>query len=172
MSVKPNRAVWYTEQVVGINTIKKTIKRMLGEANIEGYFMNHSLRRTWCTRLFQAGIDRKIVKEVSGQTSDAIDKYQLTSETQKVNVSKVLAKKPDKSDYEQIDENVVDCDKFRNIPLILSVKVNGKTACSCQKTYSSDASIGQNVADLIKGIVEANRLGKKMRIKIDIEVDN
>ena len=54
-----NPAQWYGEQVVGINSLKKVVKNLLGKANIDGYFTNHSLRRTGGSHLFQAGIDRK-----------------------------------------------------------------------------------------------------------------
>ena len=38
-----NPAQWYGEQVVGINSLKKVVKNLLGKANIDGYFMNHPL---------------------------------------------------------------------------------------------------------------------------------
>ena len=60
---RTNAVQWYGEQVIGINSLKKVVKNMLGRANIDGYFTNHSLRRTSGTRLFQAGVDCKIIKE-------------------------------------------------------------------------------------------------------------
>ena len=53
-------------------------------------FSNHSLHRTSTTRLFQAGVDRKIIKEFTGHASDAVDKYQVTSEAQKQEMSKII----------------------------------------------------------------------------------
>ena len=85
-----NPAQWYGEQVIGINSIKKVVRNLLGRANIEGYFMNHSLRRTGGSHLFQAGIERKIVKEFTGHVSDAIDSYQLTSDEQRQACSEVF----------------------------------------------------------------------------------
>ena len=76
---------------MGINSLKKVVKNLLGKANIEGYFTNHSLRRTGRSRLFQAGVEWKIVKKVMGHASDAIDSYQITSDKQKELCSKVLA---------------------------------------------------------------------------------
>ena len=67
---------------------------MMKTAEIEGYFTNHSARRTGSTRLFQAGVDRKLVKEATGHHSDAVDKYQLTSHEQRRHMSNILAKKP------------------------------------------------------------------------------
>ena len=77
-----------------MNSIYKVIKTMLSDARIDGYFTGHSLRRSGTTRLFQAGIDRNIVKEIMGHCSDAVDAYQVTSAEQKCNVSHVIAHKP------------------------------------------------------------------------------
>ena len=41
--------------------------------------------------MFQAGIDRKIVKEITGHASDALNKYEITSKAQKEHISKVLS---------------------------------------------------------------------------------
>ena len=43
---------------------------MLNNAKLNGFFTNHSLRCSGTTRLFQNGIDRKLVKESTGHTSD------------------------------------------------------------------------------------------------------
>ena len=87
---KPNPAQWYADQLVGRNSLTKVVKNMLKNCNLDGYFTNHSLRRTCATRLFQAGVDTKLVKEVTGHTSDAINKYQLTSNVQKEQVSTIV----------------------------------------------------------------------------------
>ena len=85
---KKTPSQWYGEQVVGCQTLSKVIKELMKAANIEGYFINHSAHSTGGTRLFQAGIDRKLVKEVTGHMSDAIDKYQVTSHQQQRAMSK------------------------------------------------------------------------------------
>ena len=51
---------------------------MLKNANLDGFFTNHSLHRSGTTRLFHAGIDKKIIREFTGHRSDAIDQYQVT----------------------------------------------------------------------------------------------
>ena len=68
-----------------MNTLHKVVGKMLKSAELDGYFTNHSLHRSGTSRLFQAGIDRKIVKEYTGHVSDAVDKYQITSAEQKKN---------------------------------------------------------------------------------------
>ena len=42
---------------------------MLKDAELDGYFTNHSLKRSSTTCLFQVGVDRKIVKEFTLHTS-------------------------------------------------------------------------------------------------------
>ena len=67
---------------------------MMKEANIEGFFTNHSLRHSGGTRLFRAGVDCKLVKEVTGHRSGAVDRYQITSHEQHEKMSKIIAKAP------------------------------------------------------------------------------
>ena len=64
---------------------------MLKSAQLDGYFTNHSLRRSSTTHLFQAGVDRKIIKEFTGHSSDAVDKYQITSNEQCKQLSAIIA---------------------------------------------------------------------------------
>ena len=40
--------------------------------------------------MFQAGIDRKIIKEFTGHVSDAVEKYQVTSDAPREHLSDVL----------------------------------------------------------------------------------
>ena len=64
------------------------------DAEFEGYFTNHSARRTGGTHLFRAGVDRKLVKEAMGYHSDAVDKYQVTSHEQRKAMSAILQNNP------------------------------------------------------------------------------
>ena len=66
---------WYSVQVVGQNSISKVVKKLMQDAGIQGFFTNHSARCTGGTHLFRAGVQRKLVKETTGHSSDAIDKY-------------------------------------------------------------------------------------------------
>ena len=56
---------------------------MLKNAKLDGFFSNHSLRRSSTTHLFQAGVGIKLVKEFTGHTSDAVDQHPLTSDKEK-----------------------------------------------------------------------------------------
>ena len=44
--VKTTPKLWYQEHVIGKNMISKVVKLMLRKAKIEGFFTNHSLRRS------------------------------------------------------------------------------------------------------------------------------
>ena len=77
---KPTPTRWYAGQVVGQNTLVKVIKTMLHDTRINGYFTGHLLRRSGTTRLFQAGVDSKLIKEISSHKSDAVDCYAITSD--------------------------------------------------------------------------------------------
>ena len=81
---------WYSTMPVGVNSVRKVIGKLLKDAGLDGYFTNHSLRRTCATRLFQAGTDVKLVKEVTGHISDAVHKYQSTSDQQRMQVSAII----------------------------------------------------------------------------------
>ena len=81
---------WFSTIPVGINTLRKTVSTLLKDAGLDGFFTNHSLRRTCATRLFQTGADTKLVKEITGHISDAVHKYQKTSIHQKMEVSKII----------------------------------------------------------------------------------
>ena len=87
---KTNQAQWYEVQPVGKNTLSKVVGKLLKSGNLDGYFTKHSLRHTSTTRLFQVGVDKKIIKEIIGHTSDVLVKYQVTSLQQKEVVSKIL----------------------------------------------------------------------------------
>ena len=85
-----NPRQWYEEQVVGCHTLTLVVKELLKSAKLDGHFTNHSLCRTGTTQLFQAGVDKKVIREYTGHRSDAINKYQITSGAQKEKVSSIL----------------------------------------------------------------------------------
>ena len=87
---KPNAAQWFGEQVVGHHTLTKVVGELLKSAHLDGYFTNHSLLSTSTTWLFRAGIDRRVITEFTGYSSDAVDNYQVTSKEQKKQISAVM----------------------------------------------------------------------------------
>ena len=81
---------WYGEQVVAINSLRKVVQTLLKDAKLNGYFTNHSLRRSGTTRLFHKGVDRKLIKEFTGHSSDAVDNYQVMSDDQRAQMSRII----------------------------------------------------------------------------------
>ena len=164
---KPGPNQWYGEQVVGSNTIGKVVKKLMQSAGIEGFFTNHSTRRTGGTRLFRAGVQRKLVKEATGHSSDAIDKYQITSDEQREMMSKIIAG--------DVPNNVREVESIRvespsapkasekEATIVMS---NSDVECKCRKREFDVAHIGE----LIKGIIEGQQSSDKTVIKIEIEI--
>lgn len=65
---KPRTDCWYKAKPVGHNVLS-SIVRKLCEGVGEGYFTNHSLRRTCATRLFQNGVDEQQIMSITGHRS-------------------------------------------------------------------------------------------------------
>ena len=161
---KPTPSQWYGEQVVGQATLAKTVKCLFEEADIAGYFTNHSCRRSGTTRLFQAGVDRKLFKEATGHRSDAVDCYAVTSEAQRQAMSKILCDNPVKNVTETV-----------SVPPIGS-KLESKAACEVkpEMSVSNDAVKSElttkNLGCIIDEIASKLDGNGKTTIKIQIEI--
>ena len=57
---------WYGEQVVGLNNLRKVTGKLLKSVKLDGFFTKHSPRRSGTNRLFQGGVDKKLIKEFAG----------------------------------------------------------------------------------------------------------
>ena len=160
---KTRPSQWYANQVVGQNTLGKVVKELMNAVEIEGFFTNHSLRRTGSTRLFQAGVDRKLIKEATGHTSDAVDAYQVTSDQQREAMSKIIA-------GPKAPEQVLESDKSNSIAnkeaksdLNVDLSLGSSRECSCN---------ARKVGTVIDQIVNSvSRKGKSV-VKISIEIHN
>ena len=148
--IKPTPKQWYSGQVVGQNTIAKVVKTLMRDAGIPGYFTNHSTRRTGGTRLFRADVQRKLVKEATGNCSDAIDKYQITSDKQREMMSAVIASKP--------NDQVCETNK-----LIVDRNNSGKEDTAVLKVITGEESeVGSNqidasnVGDVVKSLIDGS----------------
>ena len=176
---KINPAQWYGNRVLGINAIRKTVTTMLKDAKLDGFFTNHSLRRSGTTRLFQAGIDRKIIKEFTGHVSDAVDQYQITSDDQRRQVSAVIA-------GDNVVRNSVECqdpivvkgksvnkkvpESVNSLELTVSDKRQGSVACAC-KMGDVKLSETERIGDLVNKMLEGKQYNKAT-IKLEIEFHN
>ena len=68
-------------------------KDMMEEAQIKGFYTNHSLRAATATRLFQANIPEQLIKAQTGHRSDAVRGYKRPSQAQLQDVSTVIQNK-------------------------------------------------------------------------------
>ena len=87
---KPSLTQWYGEQVVGLNTLRKVTGNLLKSVHLDGHFTNHSLRRSGMSRLFQSGVDPKLIREFTGHCSDALHDYEVTSDQQRQQMSNII----------------------------------------------------------------------------------
>ena len=70
--------IWYADQPIGVNSIAKIVKSLVGK---DGYFTNHSLRRTAVSRLNQAGCSIEAVKKRTGhRTTEGVMAYDQRNE--------------------------------------------------------------------------------------------
>ena len=162
---KPNPTQWYTSQVVGLNTLRKTVGQLLKDSELDGYFTNHSLRRSTTTRLFQAGVDKKLIREITGHRSDAIDKYAVTSDAQRTDISDILAgNKKQMSNESHVVENQNDVKE----PQHTNVEPKpDEHHCSCNKRVLKSSETA-HLGDLVTNIVNSKK-GSKTIVRIEIE---
>ena len=172
---KYSQTQWYGEQVVGLNTIKKVRKTMLANAKLDGYFTNHSLRHSGTTRLFNEGVDRKIIKEFTGHRSDAVDTYQITSDQQRENLSKIIGGthkengvlsevggdvKLNETTSKKLIKDKSQKPSHSEVEIIMTENAGGKCmSCTCgKKEVKVDESA--QIGEVISQIVNAQHHGK------------
>ncbi len=71
---------WFADKPVGINSIKKVVKQLTEAAGLNGKYSNHSLRVTCAMRIFAAGVEEQVIKNLTGHKSDAICNYKRVNE--------------------------------------------------------------------------------------------
>ena len=138
---------------------------MLKSVKTEGFYTNHSLHRSSTTRLFNKGVDRKLIKEFVEHTSDAVDAYQVTSEEQRASLSNIIKAEGGSVNIEQ--------NEIQDSDMQISVKQKsevGSLCCSCNNQTVKVAKTSE-LGDMIDQIVNVKRRGKAT-IKIEIEFDN
>ena len=76
---------WYTNSLLGHNTLGKFLKEILKEGKIDAeYKNNHSLRSTAITHMFENKVPDKIIMERSGHLSvGGLFSYEHTTVAQK-----------------------------------------------------------------------------------------
>ena len=113
---RPRPDCWYQPRAIGHNTLSSTIKKMCQKVG-DGYFTNHSLRRTCATQLFHKGVDEQQIMSVTGHRSGhGVRAYKQISHDQQEHLSDLIRptkklKKDDKdviAAIEQSDEKKKD----------------------------------------------------------------
>ncbi len=72
---------WYSDRPIGVNQLKKVVKNIMTKGGLEGKYTNHSLWATCATRMFEAGVDKQLIKTFTGHKSDCVRDYKRVSET-------------------------------------------------------------------------------------------
>ncbi len=103
---KPTFKQWYAEKPVSLNTLCETVKHLVLAAGLPGKFMNHSLRASAATRLYQGGVPEKLIKEVTGHRSEAVRDYEWTGDNLKWSVSAVLGTSSVKDGHEDVKKHL------------------------------------------------------------------
>jgi len=84
-------AAVFTRKRIGINLLKSILPVLSEKSGIEVRYTNHSLRATAITRMFNSGVEEKIIAETSGHKSiKALRVYERTSEQQRKQVTRVI----------------------------------------------------------------------------------
>ena len=82
--------VWYDCVHVGKEKLRMYMENMCKEAGVQEKKTNHSLRATGATALFNAGVPEKLIRDVTGHHSKALELYERPSISQQQSVSRVL----------------------------------------------------------------------------------
>ena len=89
--MKYTPSCWYWDQPYGKNKVGSTVRKVCELAKIKGKFTNHSLRATSASRMFQANIPEKVIKEVTGHRSECVRVYEKTSNEMLEKASKTIS---------------------------------------------------------------------------------
>ena len=66
------------------------VAQVMKSASFEGYYSNHSLRRTYASRLYDKGLPEQLIQETTGHRSaDGVRCYKHSSSSAKRRVSEV-----------------------------------------------------------------------------------
>ena len=86
----PSDGLWHDNVPIGRDKLKLFLEVMCHDAGIIEKKTNNSLRDTGATALFNAGVPEKLIRDVTGHCSHALQLYERPSMQQRQEVSKVL----------------------------------------------------------------------------------
>ena len=81
---------WFRDAPVGENKLRSFVKDLCDKAGIPGYYSNHSLRATGCTRMYNSDVEEQVIQEISGHKSLAVRSYKHTCDKQRENATKCI----------------------------------------------------------------------------------
>ncbi|XP_070581470.1 uncharacterized protein [Ptychodera flava] len=95
MPNRDNGTIMFSQQAVGVNTLRKYLNDMYRDAGIDyeaenRNITNHSGKVTCCTRLYDKGFDEQSITGRSGHRSTAVRSYKRPSEDLLQNISNAL----------------------------------------------------------------------------------
>lgn len=79
-----------SNQCVGRHKLAQTVADICKEAGLSGYRINHSLRASAVTRMFDAEVDEQLIWEVTAHRSNAVRSYKRTNAAQKRKLISIL----------------------------------------------------------------------------------
>ena len=104
---------------------------MCKEAGIQGKKANHSLRATGASALFNAGVPEKLIRDVTGHRSKALELYECPSLDQLKAVSRVLlhGRSFEKENFNPKPPSILSCNKHNN-PDVFGSLFSGLSNCT------------------------------------------
>ena len=83
--------MWFKTQPIGHDKLGKMMSDIAKSAGLEGHYTNHSVRKTMCTQLVQAGVPPTIIQQLSGHKNvQSLNNYATASIEQQMGMSSIL----------------------------------------------------------------------------------
>ena len=88
---EPKGNIWYYKIAAGRETLGNFAAQVMKGASFEGYYSNHSLRKTCATQLYDKGLPEHLIQETTGHRSaDGVRCYKHTSSSAKRRASEIV----------------------------------------------------------------------------------
>lgn len=95
--------VWYKGQPLGVNSLSTFMKKIVKNANLDGdnrKLTNHSIRKTSCSRLLEAGVPpTAVARQLGHKRVDSLNMYNTLNIRQQEAMSKVLGRKTEETTH-------------------------------------------------------------------------
>ncbi|XP_022810328.1 uncharacterized protein LOC111347344 [Stylophora pistillata] len=70
---KSNGEIWYYKRAAGRESLGNVVKKIMKKAQFVGHYINHSLKRSCATRLYDGGVSEQLILETtSHRSSDGV----------------------------------------------------------------------------------------------------